>query len=151
MKLGLVFNHNKINGKATKFFTGCYAYHTIWVDEENGLMYDMSLLRRRRAWPKYRDDEVLLFDFPEVTRELMEYKLTHDTTHYGVVDYILFGFRWVYHLLGKPTRNAKGKICSEITNEDLIDSGVITPWKKTDAPPSPCDIYMWVSERGYNA
>lgn len=146
MKLGIVFNQNKYNGKLTKFFTGCYAYHTLWVDEEKGLMYDRSLLRRRRTWPKYKDDEVLLYDFPNVTREYLEDRLTNDNSKYGYVDYILFGFRWFYHLLGKPTRNAKGKICSEETNEDLRANGYETPWDLDGEPPSPCDIYRWLNE-----
>ena len=147
MKLGLVFNHNKWNGKLTKFFTGCYAYHTIWVDEEAGFMYDMNKLRRKRVWPRYKDDEILLYDIPEVTREYLEKKNLSDDTTYGYLDYILFGFRWVYHLFGKPTRNAGGMICSEMTNIDLWNCGVVTPWNPKDAPPSPCDIYNWIRDR----
>lgn len=147
MKLGIVFNHNKWNGKLTKLFTGCYAYHTTWVDEEEGFMYDMNKLRRKRHWPRYKQDEVLLYDFPQVTREYLERKLLTDDTTYGYVDYILFGFRWFYHLIGKPTRNAGGQICSEVTNVDLWNCGVKTPWHPKDAPPSPCDIFRWVKER----
>lgn len=147
MKLGIIFNQNKYNGKLTKFFTGCYAYHTVWVDEEAGLMYDMNMIRRRRYWPRYNADEVLLFDFPEVTREYLEEKLTSDSNGYGYLDYILFGFRWFYHLIGKPTRNQSGVICSEMTNIDLRNCGVVTPWELNSAPPSPCDIYNWVKGR----
>ena len=146
MKLGVVFNQNKWNGKLTKLFTGCYAYHTIWVDEELGFMYDMNKLRRKRRWPRYKQDEVLLFDFPQVTREYLEEATLTDDTTYGYLDYILFGFRWFYHLIGKPTRNAGGQICSEVTNKDLWKCGVKTPWNPKDAPPSPCDIYRWLNE-----
>lgn len=147
MKLGVVFNHNKWNGRLTKLFTGCYAYHTIWVDEDQGYLYDMNLIRRRRFWPRYTADEVLLYDFPEVTKEYLEYKLSSDDTKYGYFDYILFGFRKIFHLFGKPTRNAGGIICSEMTNIDLKACGVNTPWKLEEAPPSPCDIYRWVKDR----
>lgn len=148
MKLGIVFNHNKWNGKLTKLFTGCYAYHTVWVDEEAMIMYDMNKLRRKRPWPRYKDDEILLFDFPEVTREYLEIKNNTDDTQYGYIDYILFGFRWLYHLIGKPTRNAGGMICSEMSNIDLWNCGVTTPWNPKDAPPSPCDLYRWADDRG---
>lgn len=148
MKLGIIFNQNKWNARLTNFFTGCYAYHTVWVDEESGFMYDMNKLRRKRKWPRYNEDEVLLFDIPEVTREYLEMKNLSDDTLYGYLDYLLFGLRWFYHLIGKPTRNAGGMICSEMTNIDLWNSGVITPWKPEDAPPSPCDIFKWSTNRG---
>lgn len=147
MKLGVVFNHNKWNGRLTKLFTGCYAYHTIWVDDEFEYVYDISKIRRKRIWPRYKEDEVLFFDFPEVTREYLEKKNITDDTLYGYVDYILFGFRWVYHLFGKPTRNAGGMICSEMSNIDLRACGVVTPWELNEAPPSPCDLYRWCLER----
>ncbi len=145
MLLAIIHNSDKFSGKLTKFFTGCYAYHTAWVDPEAGLMYDMSLLRRRRTWPRYKGSQVRLYKVPQVTRDYLEYRLTHDNDRYGYIDYILFGFRWAYHLVGKSTRNAGGQICSEMTNEDLIASGVETPWLLTDAPPSPCDIQRWAA------
>lgn len=144
MKLGIVFNPNKFSGKLTKFWTGCYAYHVVWVDEERGLMYDMNLLRRRRKWPHYGEAEVLLFDFPKVTQEFLEEKLSSDDSVYGWKDYLLFSLRPLYHLLGKNTRNAGGVICSEMTNNDIWECGDTTPWPVNGPPPSPCDFYNWL-------
>lgn len=143
MKLAIIFNSEKLSGRLTKIFTGCYAYHTAWVDEDAGLVYDMNLLRRRRAWPRYKTSQVILIDFPQVTRDYLEDRLTKDNSRYGFRDYALFAVRWAYHLVGKSTRNAGGKICSEMCNEDLIACGVETPWMLSDQPPSPCDLFRW--------
>lgn len=148
MKLAVIFNHRKLSGRLTRFFTGCYAYHVAWVDEQACVMYDMHLIRRRRAWPHYPDAEVLLFDVPEVTRDYLERMLSTDDSTYGWIDYLLFGLRPLYHLLGRSTRNAGGVICSEMVNNDLRACGVATPWDEFDAPPSPCDLYRWASARG---
>jgi hypothetical protein len=144
MLLAVISNPEKFSGKLTYFFTGCHAYHVAWVDEGAGLIYDMNLLRRRREWPHYADATVELWDFPEVTREYQEHRLTTDNSHYGFVDYLLFSLRALYHLIGKSTRNAAGKICSEMVNEDMLACGVDTPWMLSDAPPSPCDIRRWL-------
>ena len=48
MKLAIIYNEHKFSGKLTKFFTGSYAYHVAWVDEEAGFMYYIHLLFRRR-------------------------------------------------------------------------------------------------------
>lgn len=147
MKLAIIFNADKWSGKLTKLFTGCYAYHTAWVDEERGFMYDMHWLRRRRLWPYYSSGEVLLFDFPAMTAEFQEHKLSTDRATYGVLDYALFGFRWLYHLFGKSTRNAGGVICSEMIINDLREIGEEVPWKSYDPPPSPCDLYHWLKNK----
>ncbi|ADE10490.1 hypothetical protein [Sideroxydans lithotrophicus] len=145
VKLGIIINGDKPSGRLTKFFTGCAAYHVVWVDEEGGRMYDMNLLRRRRKWPYYPQDQVALFDAPgKVTVEYLEEKLTSDENVYGFVDYLLFSLRWLYHLVGKSTRNAGGKICSETINDDIWECGGETPWKPGDAPPSPCDLLRWL-------
>lgn len=144
MLLAVISNPDKFSGKLTYFFTGCHAYHVAWVDEGAGLIYDMNLLRRRRAWPRYAEATVELWDFPQVTSDYQEHRLTHDSRAYGWKDYLLFGFRWAYHLIGKITRNAGGVICSEMVNEDLIACGVETPWLLSDEPPSPCDIRRWL-------
>lgn len=146
MKLAIIFNQDKLFGKLTKFFTGEYAYHTGWVDEENGLIYDMHWKRRRRAWPRYEEDEIKLYDFPQVTREYLEFQLTMDNTSYGWKDYILFALKPIYHFFGKSTRNANGVICSEMCNIDMILCGVHTPFKLDDAPPSPADMYHWLNK-----
>lgn len=148
MKLAIIINANKLSGRLTRFFTGCPAYHAAWVDEEAGLMYDMNLLRRRRKWPYYPQDQVALFDAPgNVTRAYLEDKLTSDENHYGFVDYLLFALRPLYHLFGKSTRNAGGVICSEMVNVDIWNCGGTTPWRPSEPPPSPCDLYAFMSGR----
>ncbi len=145
MKLAVLLNDD-MAGKLTKFFTGCYAHHTCWVDEEAGLVYDQSFLMRRRYWPKpsYSEEDIYMFDFPLVTREYLEERLTRDNTIYGWRDYALFGFKWLYKLIGKPVPNINGKICSETNNEDLVVCGYETPWRLEDAPPSPCELLKWL-------
>lgn len=143
MKLAVIFNSKKFSGRLTRIFTGCYAYHAAWVDEQAGVMYDMHLIRRRRAWPRYASDQVLLFDCPAVTPAYLERMLSTDDSTYGWADYLLFGLRPLYHLLGRSTRNAGGVICSEMVNNDLRACGVDTPWDEFEAPPSPCDLYRW--------
>lgn len=143
MKLAFIFNAHKTSGKLTHFFTGCYCYHVAWVDEEAGVMYDMHLIRRRRAWPHYQEAQVVLVDLPKVTRSYLEDKLTTDGSVYGWRDYLLFFLRPLYHLLGASTRNTGGVICSEMVNNDLWANGVPTHWQPGEAPPSPCDLYRW--------
>lgn len=144
MKLAVIFNSEKLSGRLTKLFTGCHAYHVAWVDEEAGRMYDMNLIRRRRVWPHYPEAQVLLFAVPEVTREYLERKLETDGQTYGWLDYLLFGLRPLYHLVGRSTRNSGGVICSEMVNDDIWDCGGQTPFRPGDAPPSPCDLYRWL-------
>lgn len=146
MKLAVIFNSDKFSGKLTKLFTGCSAYHVVWVDEAHGLMYDMHLLRRRRAWPAYTEGQVLMYDIPKVTAEYLEQRLTFDDNTYGWVDYLLFLLRPIYHLFGKSTRNAGGVICSEMVNNDMWACGVETPWQVDAEPPSPCDIFRWLGK-----
>lgn len=148
VKIAVIFNANKLSGRLTRLFTGCSAYHVAWVDDEAGKMYDMHLLRRRRKWPYYPDEQVLLFNAPAaVTVAYLEAQLTSDENHYGVTDYLLFALRPLYHLLGKSTRNAGGVLCSEMVNNDIWACGGVTPWAISDAPPSPCDLYGWLRER----
>lgn len=148
MKLAIIFNDHKLSGWLTKFWTGCYAYHCAWVDEASGTMYDMNLLRRKREWPHYPEGWVVLFDAPPgITVEYLEYKLKTCNARYGVADYLLFSLRPFYHLLGKSTRNASGKICSEILNDDVWETGGTTPWTSDVAPPSPCGLYEWKQKK----
>lgn len=141
--LAIIFNRRKLSGRLTRLFTGCYAYHAAWVDEEAGLMYDMHLIRRRRVWPHYPIEQLQLFDVPEVTRDYLESRLTTDEARYGWRDYLLFLLRPLYHLVGKSTRNAGGVICSEMVNADIWACGGTTPWRPQDPPPSPCDLVRW--------
>lgn len=145
MKLAIILNRKRFSAKLTKLFTGCYAYHCAWVDEQQGKMWDMHLIRRRRTWPHYGPDtEVELFDIPQVTSEYLERQLESDRNQYSIKDYLLFALRPIYHLFGKNTRNAKGLICSEMINFDMRVCGVSTPWDVMDAPPSPCDLFKWL-------
>jgi hypothetical protein len=144
IKLAIIFSPDKMSGKLTKYFTGCYAYHTAWVDTENNKMYDMHLIRRRRNWPHYNENNVLLFDIPGITKEFLEKKLEEDESTYGFMDYIMFGLRPIYHLFGKSTVNAGGVICSEMINNDVWEIGGTTPWPLDTPPPSPCDWYNWL-------
>lgn len=148
MKLAIIFNDHKLSGWLTKVWTGCYAYHVAWVDEATGKMWDMNLIRRRRAWPHYQDEQlVLLFDAPgNVTVEYLERMLDIDEATYGWRDYLLFALRPIYHLFGRSTRNAGGVICSEMINIDIWNCGGTTPWNPIDLPPSPCDLYGWLKQ-----
>lgn len=146
MKIGIIFNENKLSGKLTKLFTNSYAYHALWVDEENGKAYDMHWIRRRRVWPMYSPDHVKLFDAHcNITREYLESKLETDTAWYGMKDYLLFALRPLFHLFGKSTINAGGVICSEMVNDDIWANGGVTPYPPGKEPPSPADLYRWLS------
>ena len=145
VKLAIIFNDHKLSGWLTKFWTGCYAYHVAWVDEASGKMWDMNLIRRRRAWPHYNDGQVMLFDAPgNVTVEYLEHMLDIDDATYGWRDYLLFSLRPLYHLFGRSTCNAGGVLCSEMINNDLRNCGGQTPWNPINPPPSPCDFYGWL-------
>ena len=168
----IIINKDKLSGKLTKFFTGCHAYHTGWLDTDTELFYDQNLLRRRRIWPLYSPENVLLFDEPLMTTKILEDQLSRDGTRYGVLDYLGFGWRrlfrmsvpvmpnspsfidlvlfrlrGVYHLIGKSTRNRSGAICSETQNKDAKLAGIFTPWGLNDPPPSPCDWLKFLVER----
>ena len=98
----------------------------------------MNLLRRRRKWPHYAPENVILVDAPvAVTREFMEEKLDSDKNVYGVIDYVKFGLRPFYHLLGLRTRNAGGVICSEMIYNDLRECGWQHRFRQV---PSPADL-----------
>ncbi len=144
-KLAVFYNH-KLTGYLTKIFTGSYAYHVGWVCEDNDKFYDMNLIRRRRIWSTEKvDRDYLLFDFPLVNAEYLEFKTDTDTATYGFIDYVLFAIRPLYHLFGKSTRNANGVICSEMCNDDIIACGYKTPWSVQNEPPSPGDLAEWLN------
>lgn len=148
MKIAIIFNDRKLSGRLTKFWTGCYAYHVAWVDEAAGRMWDMNLIRRRRAWPHYAAGEVLLFDPPAaVTAAYLERRLETDDNTYGWKDYALFALRPLFHLFGRSTPNAGGVICSEMVNDDIWMNGGRTPWPPEGPPPSPCDLYRYLTGR----
>lgn len=139
MKIAFIYNHG-ISSTLTKFFTGSKCYHVGWVDEINNRFYDMNLIRRRRVWPCYNLDKVILTESPvQVSSDFLEGRLDTDEEVYGWKDYILFALRPLYHLFGKSTRNANGVICSEMVYNDLVSCG----WhKRFSEVPSPADLEL---------
>ena len=98
----------------------------------------MHLIRRRRLWPTYQPEHVVLAKCPvEVTAEYLDRMLDTDDSVYGWRDYLLFAIRPLYHLFGGSTRNAGGVICSEMVANDLNALG----WNKNFGEvPSPADL-----------
>lgn len=127
-----------LSSALTKLVTGSTCYHVGFTDGVK--FWDMNLLRRRRVWPLYPDDHVILAPCPvPVSAEYLEGKLETDGARYGIVDYVLFGLRWFYRLIGKRVRNAPGTICSEMVADDLAANG----WAvRFDEVPSPADLEL---------
>jgi hypothetical protein len=124
MKIAFIYSKSKFMAKLCKFFTGSYCYHVAWVDDSTNVMYDMNLLRRKREWPHYPSDRVLLVESPvNISAQYLEKKLETDNNKYGVIDYLLFSIRPLFHLIGKSTPNAGGVICSEMVYDDLRAHG----------------------------
>lgn len=145
MKLAIVHGdpRRKLSARLTLWFTGSTAHHCGFVDESDGTFFDMNLLPRKVSWPRYGPPVkwVVLYDVPALTREHCEAFLKADSTQvYGVWDYLLFGLRPIYHLLGRSTRNAGGVICSELCAMWLRRVGYPAP---THPVPSPADIERW--------
>lgn len=145
MKLAIIHGDpsTKLSARLTLWWTGSTAYHCGFVDEADGTFFDMSLLPRKIAWPRYFPPVkwVVLYDVPGLTREHCEAFLKQDSTiHYGVADYLLFGIRPLYHLLGKSTRNAGGMICSEMCAVWLSRVGYRAPLVPVA---SPFDLETW--------
>ncbi len=138
MKVAFIYSKEKLSGKLTKFWTGSYCYHVAIVDEDAGKMYDQHLILRRRKWPHYNPQNVVLVDTPvSVSKEYLENLLDTDENSYGFLDYIMFSLRGVFHLFGKSTPNMGGVICSELVYNILKDNG----WKVRFAEtPSPADL-----------
>ncbi len=137
MKMQIAFIYgNSLSSKLTKFFTGSTCYHVAFTDGTR--MWDMHLIRRRRLWPHYPQSRVILVPTPvPVTAEYLDHQLDTDEARYGVMDYLFFGFRWAYHLVGKSTRNAGGVICSEMVADDLRRNGWPVEFAEV---PSPADL-----------
>lgn len=146
MKLAIIHANpdDKFSARLTLWFTGSTAYHCGFVCEETGTFYDMNLLPRKLHWPRYNPPKwVMLYDVPGLTRDHCEEYLREDSTiTYGWMDYVLFGLRPLYHLLGKSTRNAGGMICSE-----MCAVWMRRAWPGCDVPmnpvPSPADLERW--------
>ena len=139
VRIAFIFNRRKFSGWLTRLWTGCYCYHVAFVDERDGVMYDMNLLRRKRAWPHYPPTNVVLVDTPvAMSREFLEGKLLSDENRYGVLDYCYFILRPALHLFGRLARDLPGTICSEMIYEDLRECGWTYEFPEV---PSPCDLY----------
>lgn len=143
-KIVFFLKPDSFKGWLMKAFTGCYSYHCGILMEDTQVFYDMYWMRRRRPWGEvlhtlgHEKAVYKIFDSPvEITEKYLVDQILNANTHYGVLDYLQFGFRWVYHLIGKATPNAKGTICSEMINNDLI----VHNWHVTYTEvPSPCDL-----------
>jgi hypothetical protein len=145
----LVFIYGKpISSALTKFFTGSTCYHVGFTDGVK--FWDMNKIRRRRLWPNlYPAERVLLAELPpECTLDAayLDYKLDTDDQHYGNWDYLAFGLRWFYHLVGKSTVNYGGIICSEMCVDDMINTGWRLPahvdfYRRAEVP-SPADLEL---------
>ena len=136
-RVQVVFVYGKpLSSRLTRFFTGSTCYHVAFAD--GAKLWDMNLIRRRRNWPLYPAHRVILADCPlPVPAEYLDHQLDTDTQRYGVVDYLLFALRPLYHLVGKSTRNAGGVICSEMVANDLAARGWPVRFKEV---PSPADL-----------
>jgi len=137
MKLAFIYGKQP-SSTLTKIFTGSSCYHVGFTDGVK--FWDMHLIRRRRLWSIYNDKKTVLIEAPvSITAEYLDHKLDTDEARYGVIDYILFGLRPIYHFFGKSTRNAGGVICSEMVVDDLNANG----WRYTfKEVPSPADIEL---------
>lgn len=142
MKIVFIYG-TRFNSKLTKLFTGSTCYHVGFTD---GIKFwDMNLIRRRRLWPLYPADRTIVVDCPvAVTAEYLDHKLDTDDATYGMLDYLLFGLRWAYHLVGKSTRNAGGVICSEMVAADLVANGWDARFLEV---PSPADLELVILGR----
>lgn len=143
MQIAFIYG-KPVSSALTKFFTGSSCYHVGFTDGVK--FWDMNLIRRRRLWPGlYPAERVILVGCPtHITAEYLDHMLDTDDAHYGMVDYLLFGLRWFYHLTGKSTRNAGGVICSEMVANDLIANN----WTaRFDEVPSPADLELAILGR----
>lgn len=143
MKVAFIYGKQP-SSTLTKAFTGSTCYHVGFTDGVH--FWDMNLIRRRRVWAGlYDPSKVILAECPvEVTRDYLEHMLETDDSTYGFADYLLFAARPVYHLFGQSTRNAGGKICSEMVGDDLIANG----WPQRFAEVlSPADLELIILGR----
>lgn len=143
MKLAFIYGKQP-SATLTRLFTGSACYHVGLTDGRH--FWDMHLIRRRRLWAGlYPAERVLLAECPvDVPREFLEQRLDTDTAVYGVLDYLLFALRPLYHLIGSSTRNMGGVICSEMVAADLAACG----WEQRFVEvPSPADLELAVLGR----
>lgn len=137
VKIAFIYG-KQLSSTLTQFFTGSSCYHVGFTDGEH--FWDMNLIRRRRLWPLYPEERVLLAECPvDVSAEHLDHMLDTDEATYGWLDYLLFALRPLYHLLGANTRNAGGKICSEQVTDDLQANGWVV---RFDEVPAPADLEL---------
>lgn len=136
MKIAFLYGRG-LSSVLTRIFTGSSCYHVGFTD--GAQFWDMNLIRRRRVWPGLYDPaKVILADCPvAVSREFLEHRLETDDSTYGVIDYLMFALRPLYHLAGKSTRNRAGVICSEMVAGDLVINGWAMRFPEV---PSPADL-----------
>lgn len=138
MQVAFIYG-KKPSSVLTRLFTGSTCYHVGFTDGDR--FWDMHWIRRRRVWKgRYPKERVILVPAPvAITRAYLEHQLETDEELYGFRDYALFALRWLYHLVGKSTRNADGVICSEMVANDLVANG----WAHRFAEvPSPADLEL---------
>jgi hypothetical protein len=122
----------------TRIFTGSTCYHVGFTDGRH--FWDMNLLRRRRRWPAYPVERVILVEAPvPVSRDYLEEQLETDESSYSWLDYASFAVRWLAEKLRLSIGNAKGLICSEMVLQDLVANGWQPPAGFPEVP-SPADL-----------
>lgn len=143
-----VLNQRRFSGVLTHLFTGCYCYHVGIRIGDN--FYDMKWKRRQRKWKPtyYPNDHYIIFDSPVILDEkILIEKMIGEKDHYGFMDYLLFVIRPISKIFKIPLKNQDGLICSEQVNNDLIESGWKSPWKRKNHPPSPCEMLRYFKSK----
>lgn len=142
----VLFTHCTIKIQAffTRLLTKCNAYHCGILIEDSDYLYDMYFMRRRRKWSEIKDS--YSYEIVEAPIEIPETYLINEILNhneaYGFKDFLKFGIRPLYHLIGKSTHNSNGIICSGMVAADLSNNGwsdMPEAWYKEE--PSPCDLY----------
>lgn len=135
MKVAFAYNHG-ISSVLTKFFTGSGCYHVFFTDGFH--LWDMNLKMQRRLLTAYQPENLRMVESPvPVSKEFLECKLDTFDESYGVMDYLLFALRPLYHLFGQSTRNQGGVICSELVYMFLRENGWTVEFNEV---PSPADL-----------
>lgn len=140
-------------GKLMKILTGCYAYHSAFIDMNTGILYEMNIRRRARKYSfvaiskKINEKSLKVYDLPaEINQDdFLSYLIQQtmfDDTLYGFRDYFNHFIYSISKFLGIPKKfkNTDGFICSDMVNHDMIVHGWNSPWPEHHMPPTPCDI-----------
>lgn len=152
MRVAILFANprKKWTAALARMFTGTYAFHCGFYDPTAREFYDISVVPRRVSWDHYRRPWIDAFAFDvDVTREQIEAFMREDAREtYSFGDYALFAIRPFFRLFGREAPNSGGVICSELVNNWLWRAGVRTPFDPADSPPSPTDLFLWLSTNG---